>query len=335
MKRTDPNRQLPIPAEHVKLAKPLGRTLFRLLSFVVCVAILVAAFAVSGIWTTFSAPMQTFFDGIFRRERITEREADEQQSSSPANENEKEEPTPQNAVPVVAKKLSEPNRTFSAQSGWKDEFVFEQTPVVFLYCRNPNEAYWEGAEAVTKEKIAESTFSNEESRTVSVVAKKLLEILNEKGITVLYGEPEKGEGYLGSTARAGVLIQTALAKYPQISLVIEIGRDSLFDEVGNYIKTVAGDPENPAAQVLALVGSEESGEACPAWQANLKLAEALQAAAEEEVAGIFRGIRVKSTPQNQQYAPRSLSLLIGSGANSVEEALQAASCIGTALSSFF
>ena len=336
MKQDDLKKQLPIPSEKVKLQKPIGKRLFRLLSFLVCTAILVAAFAVSGIWTSFGAPVKTFFEGIFRRERVTEQKpenaGDEPSSSAPeTSENPPEEG--QNAIPVVAKTLYEPKPEES--SAGEVPILFETPPAVLIYCANPAEAYLEKEAQIPEDGAGEATFSADPQRSISTVAQKLCDVLTEHGISVIFQEQAAESGYLGSSERSADLIRKALCEHPQISLVISVGRDSLFDGEGNYIKTVTGDADDPTAQVLAIVGSGESGASCPAWQENLALARALQTEAERETPGIFRGIRVKSTPQNQQYAKLSLSLLIGSGGNFAEEAERSAEKIGASLSALF
>lgn len=332
MKKTEPKQELPVPSERVKLTKPMGRRLFRFFAFLICVSILVAAFAVSGIWASFSAPVQTFLNGIFRRERVTEtkKEVGVPPADARVEQNEKENPLP-NAVPVVAKALYEPSKAIPASKETGESFRFTESPVVFLYCSNPKEAYLQEGKTIPEGKIGEVSFSEDSSQTVCAVAQKLTQYLNDKGITAVYGEPEIGNGYLGSSARSGELVRRALREYPKLSLVIEIGRDSILDNDGNYIKTAVETENGFAAQALAIVGSGESGVACPAWRENLALAKALESVAESQIPGIFRGIRVSSTPQNQQYAPYSLSLVIGSGANNVAEAERTAVCIAEAI----
>ena len=334
MRTNDPKQKLPIPSEHVKLQRPIGRGLFRLLSFLLCAAILVAAFAVSGIWSSFSAPVETFLEGLFHRDRVTDRgnEAGGQPSADADNKSEVPQAS-QNAIPVVAVTLTESNPAKTVAN--EEPFRFESTPAVLIYCANPKEAYLPENKTIVEGMIGETTFSTDPAQTVCAGAKTLLNILDENGVSAFYAEPEEGEGYLGSSARAADLVQKALSEHPEISLVIAIGRDSLFDAEGNYIKTVIQDTDDPAAQVLAIVGSGASGSPCPSFQNNLDLARTLQAAAEEETPGLFRGIRVKSTPQSQQFAPISLSLLVGSGANSVAEAEKTVQKIAAALLSLF
>ena len=335
MKENRNKEKLPIPSERVKLQKPIGHRLFRLLSFLLCTAILVAAFAVSGIWSSFSAPVETFFEGLFHRDRVTDRNGEQsgQTSAEPENEIEPPPEKTQNAIPVVARTLTESKPAEIIKN--EEAFRFESTPAVLIYCSNPKEAYLSENEMLVEETIAKTTFSTNPAKTVRAVAKTLLNTLNKNGISAIYAEPEEGEGYLCSSALASTLVQKALSAHPEISLVIEIGRDALFDAEGNYIKTITNEPGECAAQVLAIVGSEASGSPCPAYQSNLNLARTLQDAAEEETPGIFRGIRVKSTPQNQQYAPVSLSLLVGSGANSVAEAEHTVKKIAAVLLSLF
>ncbi len=320
MRKRESGMELPVPPERVRLQKPIGRKLFGLVAFFVCAAILVAAFAVSGIWSSFSAPVETFFEGIFHRDRVTEQKGDTtgQPSTVPETEPDRSPEREQNAIPIVARTLIEPNRAGSISE--EEPFRFAAPPAVLIYCSNPKESYLPEGDFLPEGKVGEATFSADSSQTVCAVAKTLLNALSKNGIFAIYAEPENGDGYLGSSARAAKLVQKTLSEHPQISLVIEIGRDSIFDAEGNYIKTVADNSENPTAQILAVVGSGGSRIPNPAYQTNLNLAKALQSAVEKETPGLFRGIRVQSTPQNQQYAPFSLSLLVGSGANSPEEA---------------
>ena len=86
------------------------------------------------------------------------------------------------------------------------------------------------------------------------------------------------------------------------------------------------------AQVMAVVGSDGNGTEHPNWERNLALAECLRAALNKEVSGLCRPSILRNASYNQELAPYSLLLEIGTGANSVEEAKRSASLVGKVLS---
>lgn len=338
MKQTQSKRELPPSKPRVALSKPLGKPFFRLLAFLVCVAILVAAFAVSGIWSQFRKPVDTFLDRLFHRDRETKQELsptpEEQESDLTPAPREEDLPNtpeiPENAVPIVAKTIFEPDFSLETNAATVlPQAISNQKPRVLVYCKNPQEAYCAGEQEWTEGDIGESTFSSDSSRTVAKIAKDLSNLLNQNGIRAIYMEPEPGEGVIGSSGRIEKLLEAAMKEFPQMTLAVQIGRDALLDENGNYIKPVT--KEQTGAQVLAIVGSEESGLSCPSWKENLALAKCLKAECEKEDSTLFRGVCIKSTPYQQQYAPLSLSLLVGSGANSIGEASFSMETIGNSL----
>ena len=100
---------------------------------------------------------------------------------------------------------------------------------------------------------------------------------------------------------------------------------------GEFIRTVYDAEEAPVAQVMAVVGSDGNGTVHDGWEGNLALALRLRELLNTNGAAICRPISLRNASYNQELAPHSLLLEIGTAANSVEEAKRAAVLVGSAL----
>lgn len=325
MREDDNERALPEQVGRVTLRKPMGKALFRLLAFIGCVAVLVAAFAVSGIWTAHGELSETFLGGLFHRARETKlpETVTEVPTAPPEREQTEPEAPPEDAVAVVAQTLSEPVRPAAGEPvAWRAGVG----GTVLIVCTDPREAYLADTADRLSDPVGNAVFSSDANRTVTAVAEALAGVLRANGIPVLVAMPEPGETLTGVYERAAGTIRSVLAAHPEVGCVIDVGRDSLFDASGNYIRTLANGDGEPTAQVLAILG-----DGTPNRRENLALAETLGAAMEERLPTVFRGVSLRETAQNQDLAPRTLTLRIGSGANTVGEAVRAAGIVGNAL----
>ncbi len=342
----DPNRELPPPAEQVRLEKPVGKPVFRMLAFIVCLAVLVAAFAVSGLWSSRGDITETALGGLFHRRRVSETESnstdDRERSDEPttteASPREDLQPDapktrPDGAISVLAQTIPEADHpVFDGEpSEWRTELDGEG-PAVLVIVTRPSEAYLpESAEWIEGDP-GDLIWSEDTDHGVSRVGETFCRVLNENGISAfLCADEEPSESVLGSGARAAELIAKMLELYPGVRYVVDIGRDVVTDEAGNYLRTLTDGTTDPTAQILAVVGSDQSGLPCPAWHENLAFACAFGDLMNHTVPTSFRGIVLRDTPCNQQIAPRSLSLKVGSGANTAEEAERAAALAGRVL----
>lgn len=331
----EPRKELPIPATRVSLGKMMGRPLFRFLAFVLCLAILVAAFAVSGIWSSRGEAVETFFAGLFHRERKTDLPSadpspEAPDRSEPTTEPEPpDQPRPDGAISVssVTVKATERDPESVQATDWRLPLNAEGATVLVI-CTDPREAYLEaGTEWITAP-IGDLTYSNDPTRTVAAVAEAFRASLCENGVEAILALPEPDESLQGSYARAAVSVSEALARDPGIRYVVEIGRDFPIDRDGNYIRTITAGTDEPMAQILAVVGSDPEGGSYPTQAENLALAEAFGQAFNQAVPTAFRGIAVRTSPRNQDLAPRWLSLRVGTGCNSHSEAVRSAIAAG-------
>lgn len=157
--------------------------------------------------------------------------------------------------------------------------------------------------------------------TVSVirVGDAMAAALSQYGISVLhdrvlYDDPV----YEGAYYRAEDAIEDYLAKYPSISVILDVHRDALEDKAGHQYKVITReDPD--CAQVSLVMGSSWEG-----WQENLKFAVAVQQHLTDSYPTLMRPITVRNSDYNEYFTPGSLLVEIGAAGNSLDEALAAA-----------
>ncbi|MDD4772269.1 MAG: stage II sporulation protein P, partial [Eubacteriales bacterium] len=144
------------------------------------------------------------------------------------------------------------------------------------------------------------------------------------------------ESYLNSYKRASETINFYLDKYPSIILVLDVHRDALVnsaDEILKPVTTVEINGETvTAAQIMCVVGTDYRGAIHPQWRDNLALALKLRYSLDSLYTNLSRPINLRGAAFNQQYAPLSLLLEIGSTGNTLAEALRSGELVAKALS---
>lgn len=163
---------------------------------------------------------------------------------------------------------------------------------------------------------------------VIAVGQVIADILNARGIVTLHSTVvHDKDSYKDSYSRSAQTVQSYLAQYPSIRLVIDVHRDSIMtssDQLARPVTVVDGEA---VAQVMCVVGSDASGASHSGWRRNLALAARLRNALNAEYGNLCRPVYVKKSAYNQQYAPASLLLEIGASGNSQAEAERAAALI--------
>lgn len=149
-----------------------------------------------------------------------------------------------------------------------------------------------------------------------------LHVLHDRGI---YDSPS----YTGSYSRAGAAVESYLSQYPELAVVIDLHRDALGSGDTVY-KTVAELSGRPAAQVMLVVGTGETGLEHPLWQENLKLALTLQERMNRQYPTLARPLALVPERYNQQLTTGSFILEVGSSGNTLQEALAAVRLFGEA-----
>ena len=185
-----------------------------------------------------------------------------------------------------------------------------------------------GSEAYTPDeydRYEETDTDRTEDKRYNVirVGDELATALEAQGISVVHDrEIYDYPSYTGSYSRSGAAVESYLAQYPGISVVIDLHRDALGDGEVTY-KTVAELDGTASSQLMMLVGTGESGLYHPYWEENLKLALYLQQAVNAKYPTLARPISVVKERYNQHLSTGYFILEVGSNGNSLQEAITA------------
>lgn len=348
-------RQLSSPRERVRLGKLLGNGSRRFLAFLICSAVLIAAFAVSSVWIHRNGwnpnNWGNFWNGSDNNPSV-----DDPDTTDPSGTGEVTDPSPEpeeipdGAVPVISMDLSctqfgenyIQNETVylpdiealrRSEGGETQNFDPEDGPVVLILHTHASEAYLPEGTGYLEGTVGDFAYSEDPSRTVVAVGEVLCSILNQNGVPAIHCTELHGEsGSLrNSYSCAAECIQTYRARYPSIQYVIDLHRDGILSSDGAYVRTLASGTEEPTAQVMAVVGTDGNGTEHPDWQENLALALRLRDAINRENDTLCRPVSLRNASYNQELAPCALLLEIGSGANTIDEAIRAAELTGREL----
>lgn len=213
------------------------------------------------------------------------------------------------------------------------ELVFSE-PLVLILHAHTTESY-SAKGAISWDGTGELARSENKSENVVAVGAVLSEALNAAGIPTLHCDTfhdldENGTGtYSGSYDRMRETVESYLSQYPSIKYVIDLHRDAVLDGDGNVIRAVTEADGKEAAQIMAVVGSGDGYD----WESNLAFALALTESLNKDGKRLCRSPVLKSSSFGQELAIHSLILEIGTAANSLEEAENAARLTAAALAS--
>lgn len=330
-----------------------------LAAFIICISVLIAAFAASSIWQTTESG-KAFFEkiGNFFSKNDENNEPPSVLDTTPSQDNSTQLPStgdpdiPNDAVKIVSMDLSclkqgdlyylnetayQPNlqALLNRDINIKEKDTSAEAPLVLIVHTHTIESYYDGNSDYIDGDLSDTIYSADNRKNMIAVGKVLSEVLNENGVPTLHcsvvhtGDDMSLQGSYERTAQS---IQSYLKVYPSIRLVIDLHRDSVLTEDGEYIKTEVPNGNSELAQVMAVVGTDSNGTPCN-WEDNLALALQLRKKMNNEDQGISRPIYLRNSSYNQELANYSLLLEIGTGANTLEQAKRTAEKIGDALAS--
>ncbi len=196
----------------------------------------------------------------------------------------------------------------------------EDGPQILIMHTHGSEAYtMDGTDIYTESDASRTT--NEEYNVLRI-GEEMKRIFEEKGLrvvhdTTLYDYPQ----YSGSYTRSCEGVKTWLEQYPSIQVVLDVHRDALIGEDGTVYKAVTEVDGEKTAQVLMIVGTDESA-AHPDWTDNLALAIRIQQNLDKRWPSLARPITLRSSRFNQQLTHGSLLIEVGSHGNTLQEALR-------------
>jgi len=196
-------------------------------------------------------------------------------------------------------------------------------PLVLIVHTHGTEAFApEGARWVPKTAIFRSEDTAENIVAVGAV---MAEVLNDAGIPTLHCEiMHDRESYQRSYTLAADTIQRYLAEHPSIRYVFDVHRDAIVRTNGDYVRPITSIAGETSAQVMLLVGTDEKGADHPDWFDNFTVAAKLQTRLTAKYERFARPINIRGASFNEQSAPGSLLIEIGSAGNTLVEAKTAA-----------
>lgn len=224
--------------------------------------------------------------------------------------------------------LSSPARAVFAYNGDPDP----SAPRVLILHTHATESYSEEGALWYDSDGEVSPRTENTSENVVAIGSVMAKVLRENGVptlhcTILHDK----ESYMGSYDRSAETIRSYLEKYPTIEYVFDVHRDSLIHENGEKLRPITEIDGKVAAQVMCVVGTDYLGAYHPYWEDNLSLAVTLGERLDDTYPGLSRHIYLRGASFNQQYAPGSLLIEIGSCGNSLGEAKYSAELLAAEL----
>jgi stage II sporulation protein P len=156
------------------------------------------------------------------------------------------------------------------------------------------------------------------------IGEHLTELLTAKGFVVLhdkeiYDRPNFSNAY----SNALDSITKTLKANPSIQVVLDIHRDAITTSEGHVRKPIAIVNGEKAAQMMFVVGTNNSGLWHDNWPLNLNLAVELQRILVREHPDLMRPINLRRERFNQHATRGSLILEVGALGNDLSEAMLA------------
>lgn len=204
------------------------------------------------------------------------------------------------------------------------EIVLEGgAPQILIMHTHGTEAYtMDGTDIYTPSDTSRTTDGN---FNVLRVGDEIAEVLTEMGFSVLHDRSLYDyPAFSGAYDRSKAGVERYLAEYPSIQIVLDVHRDALVGENGETYKTLATVEGREMAQVMLVVGSNDTGLNHPNWQKNLTLAMKIQGELNAISPTLARPITIRTSRFNQQLTMGSLLVEVGSHGNTLQEALEAA-----------
>lgn len=205
-------------------------------------------------------------------------------------------------------------------------------PAVLIYSTHSTESYTQGTEPYTPS--AQYRTLDKEYNMLSLGA-ALEENLLTHGIGVLRDDSlHDTPSYNYAYSHARKAVTTYVKENPSLRLVLDLHRDAVETKTGQ-LRTIAPGREPACAQIMLVVGTNQSGLSHDGWEENLSMALKLNRILEALSPGITRPLCLRSQRFNQDVSPGALLIEIGAAGNTRTEALEAVEILAQAIEELF
>lgn len=203
-------------------------------------------------------------------------------------------------------------------------------PYILIVHTHGTEAY--AAEGALSYSTKDTFRSQDISENVVAAGAVMAETFRRAGIPVIHcTEMFDAESYQASYNRSAAAIRTYLEKYPSIQLVLDVHRDSVIRADLTKMQPVTEIGGEEYAQFMIVAGTDAGGANFPYWQDNLGFALKIQSALMQKSDSLVRSVNLRRAAFNQQHAPASLLLEVGSCGNTLAQAKRTAALAAAAI----
>lgn len=202
-------------------------------------------------------------------------------------------------------------------------FTLGEGPQILILHSHGSEAYSQNDGDLYQESDPYRT--TDCSHNVVRVGEEMAQVFRSRGFQVvhdtnLYDYPQ----YNGAYERSQAAVQSWLAQYPTIRIILDVHRDALVGTDGAIYKLISQENEKKVAQVMLVVGTDSGGANHPSWVNNLALAIRFQQELIADYVSLARPIVLRTSSYNQELSPGSLLVEVGGHGNTLTEALDGA-----------
>ena len=203
-------------------------------------------------------------------------------------------------------------------------------PAVLIVHTHGSESYTKEAAQNYKESAPYRTL--DESYNMVAVGDLLACLLEAAGIRVIHDRQlHDYPSYNSSYDNSRKSVKEYLKEYPSIRLVLDVHRDAGENADGSQFATHATVNGQDSAQIMFLVGTDESGNYHPDWKDNLAVAAKLNVLMEQINPGITRKTTLRAQRFNQDLAQVALLVEVGSAGNTLTQAMTAIPVLAQAI----
>ena len=211
-------------------------------------------------------------------------------------------------------------------------------PLVLVLHTHTTEAYY----TVPEDFINENAFgyydpnndsprSDDPQKSVVSVGEEFCRVLGENSIPSVHCTRINDGDFNKSYTQSYYTALEYLEKYPSVKYVIDIHRDSIIRDNGDKLCPVSIINGEEAAQVMLVMGTDESGYSHPQWRVNMANALLFKEKMDEMYPGLSRPIYVRDVRFNQHISTGAMLLEMGSCGNTLSQARKSAALCARAL----
>lgn len=213
---------------------------------------------------------------------------------------------------------------------WQSVYGGTGEPYILILHTHGTEAYT--AEGQSSYTPSDSFRSTDTSENVVAVGRVMADTFAAAGIPVLHcTDMFDRDSYRDAYTNSARAVREYLAAHPSIRIVLDVHRDSIVRSDNTKIRPVTEVDGVDIAQFMIVTGTDFKGANHPDWQNNLNFALKIQKNMTDYASTLCRAINLRGAGFNQQYAPGSLLLEVGSCGNTLLQAKRTAVLVAAAI----